>query len=117
MSKPKMTRDADGYTTWHLDGKLHREDGPAFEFKGTRKWFLNGELHREDGPAAEWWDGTKMWYQNDRLHRIDGPAVEWQHGTEEWWLDDRQYLDINDWARAVGIYDTDEFIMMKLKYG
>ena len=34
---------------------------------GTKRWFLNGKLHREDGPAEEWADGTKEWYLNDRL--------------------------------------------------
>ena len=29
-----------------------------------KAWFLNGKLHREDGPAIEWADGTKVWYLN-----------------------------------------------------
>ena len=30
---------------WTLNGKLHREDGPAFEWpNGDREWYLNGEL-------------------------------------------------------------------------
>lgn len=32
-------------------------------------------LHREDGPAVEWKDGSEEWYINDVLHREDGPAV------------------------------------------
>ena len=31
---------------------------------GTKQWHLNGELHRTDGPAIEWADGTKAWYLN-----------------------------------------------------
>ena len=27
---------------------------------GTKSWFLNGKLHREDGPAGEWADGNKL---------------------------------------------------------
>jgi len=27
---------------------------------------LNGKLHREDGPAEEWADGTKYWFLNDK---------------------------------------------------
>lgn len=50
---------------WYLNGKLHREDGPAFEVDdGTKSWFLNGVLHCEDGPAIEEPDGTKHWYMN-----------------------------------------------------
>ena len=31
---------------------------------GDRFWFLNGKLHREDGPACEDVDGSKEWYFN-----------------------------------------------------
>jgi hypothetical protein len=27
---------------------------------------LNGKLHREDGPAVIWADGTKRWYLNGK---------------------------------------------------
>ena len=28
---------------WYLDGKLHREDGPAIEnIDGTKEWYING---------------------------------------------------------------------------
>jgi len=75
----------DGSKRWYLDGKLHREDGPAFEHANGRKdWYLNGERHREDGPAIEWADGTKFWYLNGQRHREDGPAVEWSDGSKEW---------------------------------
>ena len=56
---------ADGYKAWWLNGKLHREDGPAVEMAdGYKEWWLNGERHREDGPAIENADGTKRWYLN-----------------------------------------------------
>jgi len=53
---------------------------------GTRQWWLNGKLHREDGPAYEWADGDRAWYLNGKLHREDGPAYEDAHGTRSWWL-------------------------------
>ena len=31
---------------------------------GTKFWWINGKLHREDGPACEWTDGDKAWYLN-----------------------------------------------------
>ena len=43
---------------------------------GTKEWWLNGKLHREDGPAVERANGNKAWFLNDKLHREDGPAVE-----------------------------------------
>ena len=59
--------DDDGDKRWYLDGKLHREDGPAIEWAdGGKSWYRNGKLHREDGPAREWASGTKWWYRNGR---------------------------------------------------
>ena len=29
---------------------------------GDKYWYLNGKLHREDGPAIEYSDGYKAWY-------------------------------------------------------
>jgi hypothetical protein len=58
--------DDNGSSCWYLNGKLHREDGPACEYyNGTRWWYFNGNLHREDGPAIEYADGTRHWYLND----------------------------------------------------
>ena len=54
-----------GYKEWFLNGKLHREDGPAIEYSnGDKFWLLNGKLHREDGPACECVNGYKIWYLN-----------------------------------------------------
>ena len=35
---------------------------------GTREWHLNGKYHREDGPAVEFTNGTKYWYLNDKQY-------------------------------------------------
>jgi hypothetical protein len=52
-------------TRWYLNGKAHREDGPAVEFaSGNKYWYLNGQLHRKNGPAVEHADGAKYWYLN-----------------------------------------------------
>ena len=53
---------------------------------GSKEWFLNGKYHREDGPAFEWANGTKDWYLNDKLHREDGPAIECANGSKIWFL-------------------------------
>jgi len=76
-----------GAKEWFLNGKLHREDGPAVEYAdGAKSWFLNGQLHREDGPAIEYADGDKDWFLNGQLHREDGPAIECTDGTKSWYL-------------------------------
>ncbi len=33
---------------------------------GHKEWCLNGKYHREDGPAIEWADGQKEWYLNGK---------------------------------------------------
>ena len=36
---------------------------------GTKRWQLNGKLHREDGPAVEHFDGVKYWHLNgNKIH-------------------------------------------------
>jgi len=60
---------------------------------GSKEWYLNGKLHREDGPAIEYADGTKTWYLNDQLHREDGPAIEWADGTKSWFLNGTEYTE------------------------
>jgi len=47
---------------------------------------INGKFHREDGPAIEWSNGDKEWFKNGKRHREDGPAVEWFNEDKEWWL-------------------------------
>ena len=67
MNKPKVKVDTDGSKHWYLNGKSHREDGPALELaNGDKEWYLNGKLHREDGPAVECADGTKEWHLNGK---------------------------------------------------
>ena len=81
---------ANGTKQWFLNGKRHREDGPAVEYTdGSKLWYLNGKCHREDGPAIEGSDGSKSWYLNGKRHREDGPAVEWANGDKYWYLNNK----------------------------
>ena len=80
-----------GNKYWYLNGKLHREDGPAIEdASGYKAWYLNGNLHREDGPAIEDASGSKYWHLNGKLRREGGPAYEGARGYKEWWLDNKR---------------------------
>ena len=56
------------------------------EANGHTFWYLNGKFHRDDGPAVEYSNGWKYWYQHGRRHRDNGPAVEHANGFKEWWL-------------------------------
>jgi hypothetical protein len=70
----KVKVNSNGDKRWFLNGKLHREDGPAVEHAdGDKLWFLNGKIHREDGPAVECTDGTKYWYLNGKLIIVRPP--------------------------------------------
>ena len=90
MIKYEVKVYPNGDKEWYLNGKLHREDGPAVEWAdGYKEWFLNGKLHREDGPAVESAFGHKEWFLNGKLHREDGPAIEYSTGTKKWFLNDK----------------------------
>ena len=47
-----------GCITWKVGNSLHREDGPAFIYKGREEWWLHGKAHRIGGPAI---------YSSDRV--------------------------------------------------
>lgn len=76
----------DGSYEWYLNGLLHREDGPATQTNGSYEWWFEGLRHRMGGPAVEWACGIKEWAIKGLCHREDGPAVEHTDGTKEWWL-------------------------------
>ena len=90
-----------GTKIWFLNGKRHREDGPAIErADGTKQWWFNNRHHREDGPAIEYADGDKSWFLNGKRHREDGPAVEYANGGKSWWLNGK-YLTEDEWRAKV----------------
>lgn len=81
---------------WYVNGKHHREDGPAiFSYREPfEEWYLDGVRHRDDGPAARI-DDCYEWYRDGNLHREDGPAVvDLVNGSEAWY--------INGWRHRVG---------------
>tara|TARA_S200002703_G_scaffold120595_1_gene106405 strand:- start:233 stop:526 length:294 start_codon:yes stop_codon:yes gene_type:complete len=57
---------------------------------GDRYWYLNGRRHREDGPAIERADGSKQWYLNGERHRENGPAIEYANGDKSWYLNGKK---------------------------
>ncbi len=78
MNKPECITNSYGDKKWYLNGKYHREDGPAIEFaSGTKGWYLNGKRHREDGPAYEYTNGRKRWYLNDEQVNPETIADLW----------------------------------------
>ena len=103
-------------TEWILNGKRHREDGPAREYtNGTKFWYRDGKCHREDGPAMEYADGSKYWYLNGKLHREDGPAVEWSDGGKYWYLNGKEVTEADVMGHTI-IVDGKECKISKESY-
>ena len=47
-------------------GYFHRLDGPAIEYKdGGKEWWVNGKCHKEDGPAFIDYGGVEYYYLNN----------------------------------------------------
>ena len=84
---PEKIEKEDGTIEWRLEGKLHREDGPAVVRQdGVQQWWVNGERHREDGPAFIEEHEMKQWWVQGLLHREDGPAIKYEDSSREWYL-------------------------------
>ena len=66
--------------------------------------YLNGKLHREDGPAFEHINGQKEWYVNGKLHRLDGPALEWRSGTKYYYIEDKYCYTKEEFDKVAYLY-------------
>lgn len=110
--------DEIGNEIWCQYGKIHREDGPAVvRCNGDQEWYRNGLRHREDGPAIIHATGYRAWFFNGLYSRNDGPAIENEDGTVRFYFLGSNYLDFEKWAKDVNIIHTEEYILLKLKYG
>ena len=82
------------YKLYSIDNRfIEKTDVPPYNFtgiiedhNGTKQWWVNGKQHREDGPAWENPNGTKYWMNNGLCHRIDGPAIEHNGGLKYWYI-------------------------------
>lgn len=78
--------------------KVPRKGAYKLEYPNdTKEWILNGKYHRENGPAVEYASGDKYWLLNNKLHREDGPAIEWNNGSGAWYLNDTMYNEKDFW--------------------
>src|SRR6202167_3920000 len=93
------------------------------EYKnGIIVYYLNGKRHREDGPAFIWGDGTVFYYLNGSLHREDGPAIIRRDGTLEYYLNGINITTekVNSWIKENNIpevWDNSHKILFKLTFG
>lgn len=87
MTNPKRIYYPDGdlhSEKWHLNNKLHREDGPAYiRYNPSGKidyeeWHLNGKLHRTDGPSFIIYNHSeRISFQKWYLHGKEIYPYEW----------------------------------------
>lgn len=91
MMKNGLIVNIRGDKSWYINGKLHKEDGPAIQrSNGDEFWYANGKRHREDGPAIETMDGWKEWWIHGKHHREDGPAIEYVNGDKKWYINGQE---------------------------
>jgi len=75
------------FLKYYLDGKRHREDGPAFvsyDYKTgsiveVEAYYINGKHHREDGPAI-------IYYDEDGNIEYKEYWLNHKHLTEQEWF-------------------------------
>jgi len=72
VSDPSI-RDVESFECVHLNPFTHTKTRYY-----TRSWYINGKLHRDDGPAVINVGITEedyKYFYNGLLHRLDGPAI------------------------------------------
>ena len=83
------------YMRWS-EARDKKITGLVIDRDGDKHWYLNGKIHREDGPAIEWVDGSNFWFLKGKRHREDGPAIEWAKG-DKWWYLNGERLTEQEW--------------------
>lgn len=85
-----------GYTEgvmneYWINGKLHREDGPAFETQRLgliyEEYWIDGRLHRVNGPAVRHDCVREEWWRENQRHREGGPAIDATGRIRLPWMD------------------------------
>ena len=116
-----MFVDHNNIEIWFKDGKVHREDGPAYISNIVRRaerWYKNGLLHREGGPAMTFSNGSKEWFRYGVRTREDGPAAINADGSFSWYWKDNYCPSFDIWCEyAKFSLPEDELVFLKLKYG
>jgi hypothetical protein len=71
---------------------------------GHQEWHINGKRHRTDGPAFISVYGSQAWYINGRCHRTDGPAVIRVKGTQHWWINGKEITqEVKAWMQKLNV--------------
>jgi len=83
--------------------KLNRKNGPAVEhnISGNKEWWVDGKRHRSDDPAIEYKNGSKEWYKFGKRHRLNGPAIEYKNGSRYWYINGKKLnkKEVETWIK------------------
>ena len=82
---------------------MNNESQLIIDHCGTKIWKnKEGKLHRLDGSAIEYKGGGKEWWQNGKLHRLDGPAVIYDGGRhKEWYKKGKLFKNKDDFFESL----------------
>lgn len=80
------------------NGKIHRNDGPAFFGNWYVEWWSYGQVHREDGPAVIFKSGGVYFYLNGK--RLS--KEEWFNSVPER-QKERMIWDVDFWEESYGL--------------
>ena len=58
----------------------------VIEFSNRKEWYKNGKLHRINGPAVEYKNGCKKWYKNGILYKECGPDIIFDRIQKKWFI-------------------------------
>ena len=67
-------------------------------------YYVNGKEHREDGPAQEYINGDKFWLINGEFHRLDGPSIECIDGRKYYYVEGVEYSTKEEFDKVVYLY-------------
>jgi len=89
---------------------------------GDTEWYVDGRYHREDGPAYEGANGVKVWWVHGQQHRLDGPAIDCQYGNGYWFINNISLpiRDVNTWMEEQNItwpFDEPTQMLFLMKFG
>lgn len=101
----------------HSGSVSRLRNGRHTDCDGNVYYVRHGQLHCVTGPAEIRVSGYKGWMQKGLYHRKDGPAMIYPNGSHHWYWKGFQYENIDEWAKAAGIFDTPKFVMLKMQYG
>jgi|ERR1700691_1381388 len=88
---------------------------------GTLRYYLNGKYHREDGPASIGYNDTISYYINGECHREDGPASIDSDGKVRYFINGKEITkEVKDWIKDNNIpevWNNSHKLLFKLTFG